>query len=189
MIIGLGNPGRKYALTRHNVGFLLLDNIVSKFNIPFSAGKGDYYFVKTEIENKPVLLIKPTTYMNNSGLVMQQLGESFDPENDKLLIVYDDFHLPFGTIRFRAKGSDAGHNGIKSIIYHLQTNIFSRLRIGIGSAFDDSIDHVLSEFSADELKDLPQILDEAYNGIKTWMGSGIESAMNNHNRNVLDRTR
>ncbi|MCB0281206.1 MAG: aminoacyl-tRNA hydrolase [Calditrichae bacterium] len=188
-IVGLGNPGRKYILTRHNAGFLVLDNIADALNIPFSPGKGDYYFLETELEGKSAILIKPSTYMNNSGLIFQQLENNFNFKTDKLLVVYDDFHLPFGTIRFRSKGSDAGHNGIKSIIYHLQSDHFSRLRIGIGSDFVVSIDHVLSPFNSSEMTNLQDILDEAFSGIKTWMKNGIHTAMNNHNRNVLDRTR
>lgn len=188
-IVGLGNPGRRYILTRHNAGFLVLDKIAETLSIPFSPGKGDYYFLESEIEEKSAILIKPSTYMNNSGMIFQQLANFFEFKPDNLLIVYDDFHLPFGTIRFRSKGSDAGHNGIKSIIYHLQSNEFSRLRIGIGSDFVVSIDHVLSPFNQTEMTNLPEILDEAFTGIKTWIKNGIHTAMNNHNRNVLDRTR
>ena len=188
-IIGLGNPGKRYFYTRHNVGFLLLDYIASKLNFPFEAGKGDYYYIKCEINNSPVIFVKPTTYMNNSGLVLQQIDDFIQADTEKLLIAYDDFHLPFGTLRFRPKGSDAGHNGIKSIIYHLQTDLFSRLRIGIGTEFENSIDHVLSPFEQDEIMKLPDLFEESYKGIITWMQSGIEAAMNNHNRNVLDMLR
>jgi len=189
VIVGLGNPGKKYLTTRHNVGFLLIDYIIDKFNIPFSAGKGDYYFGHCQIANQECLLIKPTTFMNNSGLVLDQLEETFSIELDKMLLVYDDFHLPFGTIRFRQRGSDAGHNGVKSIIYYLGSDEFDRLKIGIDDAFDNSIDHVLGKFTKDEIKDLPKILSSAYNGIETWVSSGIDLAMNNHNRNILNSMR
>jgi len=140
VVIGLGNPERRYIRTRHNVGFLLLDFMADKFNIPFREGKGDYYFGECEISNKMCLLVKPTTYMNNSGFVLEQIKEnfSFDPQN--LLIAYDDLHIPFGTIRFRKQGSDAGHNGIKSIIYRLETDLFARVKIGIDNDFENQID-------------------------------------------------
>ena len=189
VIIGLGNPGKKYSLTRHNVGFLLLDFIADKFNIPFRAGKGDYYFVQLKIDNQECLLIKPTTFMNNSGLVFDQLEEHFFADLEKMLLVYDDFHLPYGRIRFRKKGSDAGHNGIKSVIYYLGSNEFDRLKIGIDNDFDTPIDHVLSSFNEDEFKEFPKILSSAYKGIETWVSSGIDLAMNNHNRNILNSTR
>ena len=189
VIIGLGNPGKKYSLTRHNVGFLLIDFIAGKFNIPFRSGKGDYYFGQCEIKNQECLLVKPTTYMNNSGLVLDQLEEAFSIDLAKILLVYDDFHLPFGTIRFRKRGSDAGHNGVKSFMYYLGSDEFARLKIGIDNAFEDPIDQVLGNFSQDELKDLLKILSSAYNGIETWISSGIDLAMNNHNRNILNSMR
>ncbi len=189
VIIGLGNPEKKYSFTRHNIGFLVLDFIAEKLKIPFRAGKGDYYFSLCEINSQECLLVKPTTYMNNSGLVLDQIEENFSVELEKMLIVYDDFHLPFGTIRFRKKGSDAGHNGIKSLIYYLASDEFDRLKIGIDSDFDNPIDHVLGKFDENEFKDLPKILSYAYNGVETWLSSGIDSAMNNHNRNILNPMR
>jgi len=185
VLIGLGNPGRKYRLTRHNIGFLLLDFIAEKFNIPFVTGKGDYYFGQGNMDGHPVMLVKPTTYMNNSGLAVNQLNEKFIDDIKELLIIYDDFHLSFGTIRFRKKGSDAGHNGIKSIIYNLETDVFPRLKLGIGREFDDPVNFVLSKFDRNERGELPKFFDCALNGISTWMESGIDSAMNDHNGNIL----
>lgn len=185
-IIGLGNPGKRYLLTRHNVGFLFLDYLSQKLKIPFSAGKGDYYFCQSTILDKKVILIKPTTFMNNSGLIIDQVDFINHDNLEELLVVYDDFHLPFGTVRFRPKGSDAGHNGVKSLIYYLQSDIFPRVRLGIGDEFDNSIDHVLSRFEEKELEKLPDIFDFAYKGIKTWISSGIDNTMNNYNRNVLN---
>ena len=184
-LVGLGNPGRKYKITRHNIGFLLLDYIAEKLNIPFSPGKGDYYLGQGNMDGSPVRLVKPTTYMNNSGLAVNHLREKFDDDINKLLIIYDDFHLSFGTIRFRKKGSDAGHNGIKSIIFHLETDVFPRLKLGIGSNFDDPVDFVLSKFDKNERSELPKFFDCALEGIKSWITLGIDSAMNSHNGNVL----
>ncbi len=191
VIIGLGNPGKKYIYTRHNIGYFQIDYIVEKLKIPFCAGKGDYYFGHYEINNKNCLLVKPTTYMNNSGLVFDQLESEFDftIDPEKILLVYDDFHLPFGTIRFRKKGSAAGHKGVKSIIYYLGTDTFSRLKIGIGGRFEDPIDHVLGVFTKEEFNEIPKVLSFAFQGIETWLSSGINFAMNNHNRNVLNLVR
>jgi peptidyl-tRNA hydrolase, PTH1 family len=185
IVVGLGNPGKRYAFTRHNIGFFVIDFICEKLNIPFSAGKGDYYLGQGEINNTALLFIKPTTYMNNSGLIFKQLQEHFVVDLDKLLIVYDDFHLPFGTLRFRRQGSDGGHNGMKSIIYNLETEMFARLKIGIGEEFDDTVDHVLSNFTKSEQKKMQKILEETFMGITEWLNCGINSAMNNFNRNVL----
>jgi len=184
-IVGLGNPGRRYAATRHNIGYILVDYIADIFKIPFSAGKGDYYFGWIGSEKQDVLLLKPTTYMNNSGLALLQMFAQFDVALEDSLIVYDDFNIPFGTLRFRAKGSDGGHNGIKSIIYHCRSEEFDRLKVGIGNGFDDVVDFVLSDFTAEERKHLPQILEEAVKGVETWIGAGIEPAMNLHNRHVI----
>jgi PTH1 family peptidyl-tRNA hydrolase len=184
ILIGLGNPGKKYRLTRHNVGFLFLDYIANRLNIPFSPGKGDYFFSEGVIFNKEMILVKPTTFMNNSGLVLAHLKSYIKDDLNNLIIIYDDYYLPFGTIRFRPKGTDAGHNGLKSIIYHLESDVFPRLKIGIGTEFDNATGYVLSNFRDKEITDLPVIFDHAYNGIVNWIESGINSAMNGFNRNL-----
>jgi len=185
-LIGLGNPGRHYQITRHNAGFLFLDYLTDKLKIPFSPGKGDYYFSEAGFAGEKLILIKPVTYMNRSGFAVHQVMEHFAVSFDELLVIYDDYHLPFGTIRFRAKGSDAGHNGIKSIIYELQTETFNRLKIGIGGPFDDSVDFVLSDFSKGEIDNLEKIFEFAVNGIESWVESGIEKTMSLYNRNLND---
>ncbi len=186
-LIGLGNPGRRYQNTRHNAGFLFLDYLNGKFNIPFSPGKGDYYFSEVSSGQQEVVLIKPTTYVNNSGLAVRQVMEYFSILQEDLIIIYDDFHLPFGTLRFRAKGSDAGHNGIKSIIYELESELFSRLKIGTGGAFNDAVDFVLSDFSEKETEQLETLFKTALPGVESWIEYGIDRAMNLYNRN-LDST-
>jgi len=185
-LIGLGNPGKRYFLTRHNIGFLFLDYIQSRLNIPFSPGKGDYYLCEVTLSGFPVLLVKPTTFMNLSGMAVAQLLERYSIEIDDLLIVYDDFHLPFGELRFRSRGSSGGHNGINSIISQLQTDNFARLKMGIGSDFEDSVDFVLSKFSKLEEKQLEPLMQFAYDALDIWLNKGIDNAMNQFNRNVLD---
>ncbi len=184
-LIGLGNPGRQYALTRHNIGFIFLDFIQQKHNIPFNPGKGDYYFAETGIAQEDVLLVKPVTYMNRSGLAVAQALEHFDLLPEDVLIIYDDFHLPFGVLRFRARGSAGGHNGMESVIYHLQSEEIRRLRIGVGQPVEDDVDFVLSNFTEKEQEALPDILKATYDGIKTWLKYGMNEAMNRYNRQVL----
>ncbi len=179
-LIGLGNPGKRYQKTRHNAGFLLLDYMTQDNLIPFRPGKGDYYFY----ESDDCILVKPTTYMNHSGRAVRQIIDDFSLPIENLLVIYDDFNLPFGTIRFRAKGSDGGHNGIKSIIYELESDTFNRLKIGIGQPSVDTVDFVLSEFSAEEMKALDSVFQFAAEGIETWRKEGTAQAMNHYNRHL-----
>lgn len=180
-LIGLGNPGRRYQITRHNAGFLFLDYLSNTYHIPFRPGKGDYYFCEASLGAHEIVLVKPTTYMNNSGLAVRQVMEHFSVLQEKTMVVYDDFHLPFGTLRFRTKGSDGGHNGIKSIIYELESNVFSRLKIGVGAPFEDAVDFVLSDFNRQERERLEDIFKTALAGIELWVERGIENAMNLYN--------
>jgi len=186
-LIGLGNPGKQYQKTRHNAGFLFLDYLVQRLNIPFRPGKGDYYFSEAGFKQQEILLVKPTTFMNRSGWALQQILDTFPVERENVLIIYDDFQLPFGTLRFRTKGGDGGHNGIKSIIYTLESEQFNRLKIGIGYAFEDSVDFVLSEFNTEEWGQLEKIFGFAYDGLGTFLESGVEQAMNLYNQDILNR--
>jgi PTH1 family peptidyl-tRNA hydrolase len=184
VLFGLGNPGRKYHNTRHNIGFMLLDYIAEKNQASFKAGKGDYYFADTVISGQSMRLVKPIAYMNNSGLALKQVLEGMQPDIPQWLAIYDDFHLPFGQLRFRERGSAGGHNGVKSLICELNSEFFDRLRIGIGAAGEDAIDHVLSIFSETEQSALPGILQKATEGVGVWIGNGLETAMNTYNRRI-----
>ena len=184
VIFGLGNPGKSYHLTRHNIGFILLDHIQNSYNVPFRPGKGDYYYCDLRISGERVMLVKPTTFMNNSGLAINQFLNYYKVDVNDSIVIYDDYHLPFGSLRFRQNGSAGGHNGIKSIIAHLGTKEFDRLKIGIGGQFKDPVNFVLSRFAKKELSDLEEILPEAFNGIKLWLKSGIGSTMNDYNRSI-----
>ena len=188
MICGLGNPGRRYRLTRHNIGFIFLEYIQKQLNISFKPGKGEYNYCKAEIDNQPVLLIQPLTYMNLSGLAVSQVLEYFKLNSDDLLIIYDDFHLPFGELRFRKKGSSGGHNGIDSIIYHMNTEVFDRLKIGIGDSIQNSVDFVLSKLNKKERDQIELIMKSAYEAMNVWLTQGIDVAMNQFNRKVIDST-
>lgn len=186
VICGLGNPGRRYRLTRHNIGFIFLEYIQKQLNISFEPGKGEYNYCEAELDNQPILLIQPLTYMNLSGLAINQVLEYFDKNSDDLLVIYDDFHLPFGELRFRKKGSSGGHNGIESIIYQLQSEIFARLKIGIGNEFKNSVDFVLSKFNRKERNQLELIMKQAHEAVGIWLTQGIDVAMNQFNRKFLD---
>lgn len=191
IIAGLGNPGQKYELTRHNAGFLILDYFAHVNNLMFRPGKGDYYYAKGKIRQNEFMLVKPITYMNNSGLAVLEVIESI-PEFkiEDLLVVYDDFQIPLGTIRIRTGGSDGGHNGISSIIYHLNTLDFPRMRAGTGTGEvmkkDDFVEFVLSNFSDEEMKKFKKMLPNYKDCIDSFLSNDLKIVMNNYNKNFLE---
>ncbi len=186
-IFGLGNPGRKYQNTRHNIGYIILDYLSEFYNVPFKAGKGDYYYTEVTLHGTRVMLIKPTTYMNRSGDAVRHVLGYFPVFEQDILVVYDDFNLPYGTIRFKPQGSDGGHNGIRSIIYQLHSDSFDRLRFGIGDDFHEAVKHVLSVFSSSEKDDLNKLVEISRKGIESWIVNGIDDTMNNYNRSYLEQ--
>lgn len=176
LIIGLGNPGKDYAGTRHNIGFAIVDEFAQKNDFPGWVAKKD---LKSQIttqtmgENR-VILCKPATYMNNSGKAVQAVQRFYRVYNQGTLAVYDELAVPFGNLRTRLGGSDAGHNGVKSLIQHISDD-FGRLRIGIGSGQAqkaDAADFVLNKFSKKEQADLPMIIREANAIITEFIFSG-----------------
>ena len=154
VIFGIGNPGIRYEYTRHNAGFLFLDYFSKKNSIWFKKTSGEYLEASGKIEDQDYSLIKPVTFVNNSGLAARQVCEKYDIEPDNFLVICDDSNLENYTTRVRLSGSDGGHNGLTSIIYHLMTEKFPRIRIGIGKSFipEDLADYVLSDFSKRELE-------------------------------------
>ncbi len=185
VLFGLGNPGRQYEFTRHNIGYIIVDYIAFQNKVPFKPGKGDYYFSEVRIAGERVLLVKPTTFMNRSGLAVHQVMKFFPVGVEDLLVVTDDYHLPFATVRFRPQGSEGGHNGLKSIAQTLGSNEFNRMRFGIGNDFDDSVDFVLSRFSKKELALIDDILPDCADAVQTWVREGIDKTMNSFNRSLL----
>lgn len=133
-----------------------------------------------------VLLVKPTTFMNLSGRAVTQVLNYFQVDVENTLVVCDDFNLPFGSIRFRAEGSDGGHNGIRSVIYELQTEAFSRLRFGIGDNFDSAVQHVLTKFTTEESEQLKKMMKISCDAIECWIAQGIEKTMNNYNGSYME---
>ena len=187
LIAGLGNPGSKYELTRHNIGFIAIDYFADKLNLNFKAGKGDWYEATGKLDDTDIFLIKPTTYMNNSGIAVKEfLTKNEIPLND-ILVVVDDFQIPLGSIRVRAKGSDGGHNGLESVIYQLESMDFPRMRIGIGKEEtinkEEYIDFVLTNFDKDEIEKIKNMLPHYYNCMLSFLEENIFETMNKFNRN------
>lgn len=183
VFIGLGNPGPRYVLTRHNVGLLFVDELLKKFQIGSSYRAETYEAFKLKSQS-PAIAVKPLTYMNNSGIAVRDLIRDFGlSQNDRLIVIYDDVWIPLGRLRIRERGSDGGHNGVKSIISSLGTQEFSRIRIGIGPKPDDidMISYVLGEFTDSELKVLWKVLDLAISAAQEMFAADFKKVMSRYN--------
>ncbi|MCM1111033.1 MAG: aminoacyl-tRNA hydrolase [Clostridium sp.] len=182
LIVGLGNIGDEYRSTRHNIGFRILDAFAEASNVSFSTDRyGDVAHMR--LKNKLLTLLKPSTYMNLSGNAVRYWKEKENIPTDHILVLVDDLALPFGTIRLKPSGSDAGHNGLKHIAQMLSTQAYPRLRFGIGSDFPrgTQIDYVLGAFTPEEETALPARIEVACEAIRTFCLQGIERAMNMYN--------
>ena len=178
LIVGLGNIGDEYRDTRHNIGFKVLDAFAEASNTSFSTERyGD--IARTRLKNKQLILLKPSTFMNLSGNAVRYWVDKESIDSDNILVIVDDLALPFGAIRLKPKGSDAGHNGLKNIAQMLGTDEYPRLRFGIGNDFPRGrqIEYVLGTFSVDERQKLPVRIDVAIDAIKTFCLAGIQTAM------------
>lgn len=178
VIIGLGNPGSEYQHTRHNIGFDIVDALAADRRVAFDAGRGEFVIARGSYREKEFAFIKPLTYINNSGIAVAEVLNNFDLSSENLLVVVDDFHIPLGTLRLRREGSSGGHNGLYSIIYHLQSENFPRLRFGIGSEKmpkqkSGMADFVLSQFAHEELDIVRTGIIEARNKILEIIFEGI----------------
>ncbi len=180
LLVGLGNPGRDYKLTRHNAGFLLLDHLAAKLDVSFTRLQFKALLTTARLEGRKLILAKPQTYMNLSGQSVGALMKFYKLPPEALLVAYDDVDLPFGTLRMRPKGGAGGHKGMKSIIERLGTQNFPRLRIGIGRPPGrmDAADYVLQRFSAAEQDALPLLFDRGVDAIRIFAASGLDAAMN-----------
>jgi PTH1 family peptidyl-tRNA hydrolase len=182
LLVGLGNPGDKYKLTRHNIGFLIIDKVSEILKSPLTSGKGEYLVSETKYNETDVILAKPLTFMNRSGVAVLDLIKRFHIPLENLLVILDDFNLPFGKLRFRFKGSDGGHNGLASVIYQLRTEAFPRLRVGICKEnIDDPVEFVLSNFDTEERKEIDEIINRAAQAALDFVTQGIEKTMNRYN--------
>ena len=183
LIVGLGNIGNEYAHTRHNIGFDTLDAFCEASNVVFDVNKRYGAVAECRLKGKILTLLKPSTYMNESGKAVRYWLQKENIPLENLLVIVDDFSLAFGSIRLRTKGSDAGHNGLKSIQQMLETQEYARLKFGIGNDFQagEQVDYVLSCFTEEEQKLLPERLTVVSDAIKSFVLEGIENAMNKFN--------
>jgi PTH1 family peptidyl-tRNA hydrolase len=193
LIVGLGNPGREYRETRHNVGFVVVDEIVRRHGLTWAVAPSQVpdalvakKFGQASVMLSPVMLAKPLTFMNNSGDVVAALSRYFDIALGDLFVVVDDAELPLGKLRARAHGSAGGHNGLKSVIARLGTKEFSRLRLGVGRGDGrrDLADHVLSTFDAGERADVESLITRAADAAEMFAAEGIIKVMNVYNPDV-----
>lgn len=185
IIAGLGNPGLRYEGTRHNAGFAVIDALADKYHISVDGRKARAYIGKGIIGGSKVILAKPQTYMNLSGESLRGLTDYYKIDVEReLLVIYDDISLSPGQIRIRKKGSAGGHNGIKNIIVHLGTQVFPRIKMGVGEKPRefDLADHVLSRFSKEERKQMEEGCEKAVSAVELILEGEIEAAMNEYNR-------
>ena len=189
LIVGLGNPGSKYELNRHNVGFLIADYLANSLDLNLTASKRDWYGCEGTYRDNDFYIMKPTTYMNNSGMAVNDFLSIHEIPLKNLLIVFDDFQIPLGTIRVRTKGSDGGHNGISNIIYHLNTLSFPRMRIGIGGEQivnkENYVNYVLTNFEKDELEKIKILMPFYKDCILNFISEDTKDTMNKFNKNYL----
>ena len=182
LIVGLGNIGDEYRLTRHNIGFMILDALAGASNISFSTERYGA-IAHARIKNKQLVLLKPSTYMNLSGDAVRYWAQREKIPVDHILVLVDDLALPFGAIRLKGSGSDAGHNGLKNIAQMLGTQAYPRLRFGIGNDFPrgKQVEYVLAPFTPEQFEQMPARIDLAVDAIKTFVLAGLTTAMCNFN--------
>ena len=188
IIVGLGNPTAEYAGTRHNVGFDVIDAIADKYNISVTERKHRAFCGKGMIAGQKVILVKPQTYMNLSGESVRSVLDFYKVDVEtELLVIFDDVSLDVGQLRIRKKGSAGGHNGIKNIIQHLGTNVFRRIKVGVGEKPKDYdlADYVLGHFSKAEKEQMEEGYKKAINAVELMLQDEIEAAMNEFNKKVV----
>lgn len=182
LIVGLGNPGRQYVHSRHNVGFMIADAFAHAHHLDFARKKFNAEIAEGNVGDARVMIVKPQTFMNLSGEAVGKLYAFYKIAPADLIVVYDDLDLPLGKMRMRPKGGAGGHHGMESIISRIGTSEFPRLRVGIGRPHPDSdVDHVLGNFAGDERKLMDETFASAVEAIDAWLAQGILIAMNKFN--------
>jgi PTH1 family peptidyl-tRNA hydrolase len=182
LIVGLGNPGREYAQTRHNMGFITLDHLAAQLGVDINRIKFKSLVGETRLSGQKVVLLKPQTYMNNSGEAVREAVSFYKIEPENLIVVYDDLDIELGTLRIRKKGSAGTHNGMRSVIRLLGFDNFPRVRVGIGSNGDtDIINYVIGGFRKEEVEPLERAVEQACRALKCYVEYGIEKAMQDYN--------
>lgn len=184
LIVGLGNPGKQYEFTRHNAGFMCIDYYAEEERLKVNKLKFRSLMTDTVINGKKCILMKPQTFMNNSGEAVRDAAEFYKIPPERVIVIFDDISLDVGGIRIRRKGSDGGHNGIKSIIYHLGSDQFPRVKVGVGKKPNpewDLADWVLSSFKKDELVRLREVAEKMSDIISLMVDGNVDEAMNRYN--------
>ncbi|WP_163972091.1 aminoacyl-tRNA hydrolase [Oceanobacillus halotolerans] len=182
-IAGLGNPGKKYENTRHNVGFMVIDELAKRHNWQLNKQKYNGNYAIERLNGEKVMVLQPQTYMNLSGEAVRPLLDYFDIPVEDVLIIYDDLDLPTGKIRLRQKGGHGGHNGIRSVIDHLGTKDFKRIRIGVGRPISQSIiDYVLGTFPKSEMDNVATSIQKSADACETWLTTPFDQVMNEFNQ-------
>jgi peptidyl-tRNA hydrolase, PTH1 family len=183
LVVGLGNPGRRYHGTRHNVGWVVLAELARRFGTSPAKARFHGEVVEAELNGQKALLLSPTTFMNLSGVSVQEAKSFYKLPNEDLLVICDDLNLPVGKVRIRSKGSSGGQKGLEDIIRRLGTEEFARLRMGIGAAPEGRnwADYVLSKFATEELPDIERAVGLAADAVAVWARDGIEDCMNQYN--------
>lgn len=182
LIAGLGNPGVRYAHSRHNIGFMIADRFAKAHEMKFLRRRFNAEVAEGEVAGTRVIVIKPRTFMNSSGEAVAKFFSFYKVAPQDLLVIYDDLDLPLGRLRLRPRGSAGGHHGMESIIARIGTTDFPRLRVGIGRPNPDAdIDHVLGEFDEDEFRVMNETLERSVQAIDVWLAGGIAKAMNEFN--------
>ena len=187
LVVGLGNPGRKYADTRHNIGFQIVGEVARRYNVSFTRTRANAMICDFRLGSALVLLAKPQTFMNNSGQSTGALVNFYKLPLENLLVVYDEVDLPVGTLRMRAEGGHGGHNGMRSIIQHLGSQKFARLRVGVGRPGGGKkvgLGYVLKPFSKAQAPIMDIARPTAADAVAAFITQGIEYAMNNYNKSV-----
>lgn len=186
LIVGLGNPGKEYEMTRHNIGFLVVDELSKQLNISLDKSKFKGLFGMGYVNGEKVILCKPLTYMNLSGECVRPLMDFYDIPIEDVLVIYDDLDLSVGKIRLRTKGSAGGHNGVKSMISHLGTQQFNRIRIGIDRPKNGEtiVNYVLGRFTVDELPILNDAIQKSTKACEKWISHPFLEVMNEFNQSL-----
>lgn len=181
LIIGLGNPGKEYEKTRHNVGFDALEVIAEEYNIDINRIKFKGVYGEGKIDNEKVILLKPATYMNLSGESVIEVCQFYKIPNENIIVIYDDISFEVGRMRIRRKGSAGGHNGIKSIIQNLSSDEFTRIKIGVGEPEGDLVKHVLGRFANEDRAKLEEVFKVVPKAVECIISNDVETAMNKFN--------
>jgi PTH1 family peptidyl-tRNA hydrolase len=184
IIVGLGNPGREYAATRHNVGFMVVNELARRAGAEGTKKRFRSEIREGRLRDQKIVLVAPQTYMNLSGHAVREVINWYHAPLEDVLIVFDDMDIPFGQLRIRPSGTAGGHNGLKSIVEQLGTTGIPRLRVGIGRARTAARSHVLSRFSAEEERALPDLIQSVSDAIELWIVDGMNQSMNEINRKI-----